>query len=184
MSDSSQPHELQPTRLLWPWDFPGKSTGVGCHRLLQYALESMSNQPLFSCCCCSVVQSCLTLCDPMDCSTPGFPVLHHLPEFAQLMSIESVMPSNHLIPCHLLLLLPSVFPSIRVFFPMSQLFASGGENIGVSASASGLSNEYSGLISFRIDWFDLLAGQWTLKSLLQYHSSKASIFQHSAFFMV
>ena len=127
---------------------------------------------------------CPTLCDPMDCSTPGFPVLHHLPEFAQLMSIESVMPSNHLIPCHLLLLLPSVFPSIRVFFPMSQLFASGGENIGVSASASGLSNEYSGLISFRIDWFDLLAGQWTLKSLLQYHSSKASIFQHSAFFMV
>ena len=94
MSDSSQPHELQPTRLLWPWDFPGKSTGVGCHRLLQYALESMSNQPLFSCCCCSVVQSCLTLCDPMDCSTPGFPVLHHLPEFAQLMSIELVMPPN------------------------------------------------------------------------------------------
>ena len=100
------------------------------------------------------------------------------------MSIESVMLSNYLILCHPLLLLPSIFPSIRVFFPMSQLFASGGENIGVSASASGLSNEYSGLISFRIDWFDLLAGQWTLKSLLQYHSSKASIFQHSAFFMV
>ena len=69
------------------------------------------------CCCCSVTRSCLTLCDPTDCSTPGFPVLHHLPEFAQahVMSIESMMPSNHLILCHPFLLLPWTFPSIRVF---------------------------------------------------------------------
>ena len=83
--------------------------------------------------CCSIVQ---TLCNPMVCSTPGFPVLHHLPEFAQkLMSIESVMPSNHLILCHPFLLPPSIFPSFRCF-QMSQLFASGGQSIGVSASAS------------------------------------------------
>ena len=62
------------------------------------------------CCCCSVAESSPTLCDPVDCSTPGFPVLHHLPELLKLMSIESVMPSNHLILCHPLLLLPSVFP--------------------------------------------------------------------------
>ena len=65
-------------------------------------------------CCCPVTQSCSVLCDPMDCSTPGFPVLHHLPELTQLMSIESVMPSNHLILCHPLILLTSIFPSIRV----------------------------------------------------------------------
>ena len=65
--------------------------------------------------CCSAAQSCLTLCNPMDCSTPGFPVLHHLLEFPQTMSIELVMPSNHCILCHPLLLLPSIFPSIRVF---------------------------------------------------------------------
>ena len=78
----------------------------------------------------SLAQVCPTLCNPMDCSMPGFPVLHHLPE-----SIESVMPSNHLILCHPLLLPPSIFPSIRVF-SMSQLFTSGGQNIGVSASTS------------------------------------------------
>ena len=88
------------------------------------------------------------------------------------------MPSNHLILCCCLILLPSVFPSIRVFF---KFFASGGQMIGASVLAS---NEYSGLILFRIDCFDLLAVQGTLKSLLQHHSSKASILQHSAFFMV
>ena len=99
----------------------------------------------------------------------------------KLMSIESVMLSNHLILC-CPLLLSSVFPSIRVF-PMSQLFAAGGQGIGASASASA-SSEYSGLISFRIDWFILLAAQGILKSLLQYRNSKISILWCSAFFMV
>ena len=98
----------------------------------------------------------------------------------KLISIESEMLSNHLILCHPLLL-PSIFPSIRVF--SSWFFASGGKSIGFSFSISP-SNEYSGLISFRIDWFDLLTVQGTHKSILQHHSSKASIFQHSAFFIV
>ena len=99
------------------------------------------------------------------------------------MSIELVIPSNHLILCRPLLLPPSTFLNIRVF-PRSQFFASGGQSIGVSASASALFNEYSGLTLFRMDWLDLLAIQETLKSLLQHHSSKASILWHSAFFMV
>ena len=95
------------------------------------------------------------------------------------------MPSNHLILCRPLLLLPSIFPTIRAF-PMSQLFASGGQSIGVSASTSSEhpSNEHPGLISYRMDWLDLLAVQGTLKSLLQHHSSKASILRHAAFFTV
>ena len=102
------------------------------------------------CCCCSVAQSCLTLCDPMDCSMPGFPVLHHLPELAQTHVHESLMTSNHLILCHPLLLLPSIFPSIRVFL-MSWLLASGGQSIGASVSISP-SSEYSGLISWLVFW--------------------------------
>ena len=98
----------------------------------------------------------------------------------RLMFIEWVMPSNHLILCHPHLFLPSIFPSIRVFSNES-LFTSDGQSIGASALAS---NEYSGLISFRIDQFDLHAVQGTLKSLFQHHSSKASVLQCSAFFMV
>ena len=86
-------------------------------------------------CCCSVTKSCPSLWDPMDCSTPGSPVLHYLQGLLKLTSIESVMLSNHLILCCPILLLPSVFPSIRVF-SMSQFFASGGQSIGASASAS------------------------------------------------
>ena len=136
---------------------------------------------LFSC---SVTQSCPTLCNPRDCSMPGFPVLHSLLEFAQIMSIESVMPSKHLILCHCpLLLLPSVFPSIRVFSSGSALHIRVLEPKYWSFSFSiSPSNKYSGLISFRIDWFDLLVVQGILKSLCQHRSSKASIFQHSAFF--
>ena len=104
---------------------------------------------------------------------PGFPVHHQLLEPTQLISIVLVMPSNHLILCHPFLLLPSIFPASRSF-PMSQFFASGGQSIGFSFSLSP-SNEYSRLISFRIDWVDLLAVQGTLKSLFQHHSSKASI---------
>ena len=99
----------------------------------------------------------------------------------KLMSIELVMPSNHLILCHPLLLLPSVFPSIRIFSNESALHIRWPKYWSFSLSPSG---EYSGLTSFRMDWLDLLAVQGTLKSLLQHHSSKASVFRHSAFFTV
>ena len=133
--------------------------------------------------CCSVTQSCLTLCDPMDCSTAGFSVLHHFPELAQTHIHASMMPSNHRILCHPLFLLPSVFLSIRVFSNESAVCVRWPKYWSFSFSIRP-SNEYSGLISFRIDWFDLLAVQGTLKSLLQHHSSKPSILQHSAFFIV
>ena len=126
---------------------------------------------------------CLALCDPVDCSTPGFPVLHYLLDLLKLMSIESVMPSNLLISCRPLLLLPLIFPTIRVFSNESALCIRWSKYWSFSFSISP-SNEYSGLISFRIDWFDLLAVQGTLKSLVQHHSSKASILWCSAFFMV
>ena len=99
----------------------------------------------------------------------------------KLMSIESVMPSNHLILCHSLLLLPSVFPSIRIFFNEPALHIRWPKYWSFSISPS---NEHPGLIFFRMDWLDLLAVQGTFKSLLQHHSSKASILQSSAFFMV
>ena len=128
-----------------------------------------------------MAKSCPTLCDPMGCSTPGFIVLHYFPEFAQI--VESVMPFNHLILYHPLLLLPSIFPNIRVFSNKSVLCIRWPKywsfNLCVSPS-----NVYSGLISSRIDWFDLFPVQGTLKSLLQHHSSKASILQCSAFFRV
>ena len=101
----------------------------------------------------------------------------------KLMSIESVMPSNHLILCYPLLLLPSIFPSIRVFSNESLLPIRWSKFWSFSFSISS-SNEYSGLISFRMNWLDFLAIQGTLKSLLQHHSSKASILRHSAFFRV
>ena len=101
----------------------------------------------------------------------------------KIMSTESVMPSNHLVLCHLLLLLPSIFPSIQVFSNESVLHIRWPKYWSFSFSISP-SNKYSGLISLRIDWFDLLAVQETLKSLLQHHSSEASILRHSAFFMV
>ena len=112
-----------------------------------------------------------------------FPVHHTLWSLLKLMSIESVMPPNHLILCRPLLLLSSIFPSIRVFSSELLLHIRWSKYWTFSFSISP-SNEYSGLIAFRIDWFDLLAVQGTLKSLLQHHSSKASILQHSAFFMV
>ena len=120
----------------------------------------------------SVAQPCLTLCDPMNHRTPGLPVHHQLPEFTQLMSIESVMPSKHLILC-CPLLPPSIFPSIRVFSNVSALCIRWPEYWSFSFSISP-SKEHPGLISFRMDWLDLLAIQGTLKSLLQHHSSKAS----------
>ena len=113
----------------------------------------------------------------MDCSTPGFPVLHYLLEFAQTHIIESVMPSNHLILGHYLFVLSSVFPNesaLCIRWPKYWSFS-----ISICPSS-----EYSGLISFRIDWFDLFAVQRTLKSHFQHHNLKASILQCSAFFMV
>ena len=126
------------------------------------------------CCCCSVAQSCPTLCDPMDCSTPDFPVHHQLPELAQthVHWVSGAIQPTHLILCHPLLLLPSIFPSIRVFYNESALLIRWPKCWSISFSIN-LSNEYSGLISFRTDWFDLLAVQGTLKSLLQHYQFKS-----------
>ena len=127
----------------------------------------------------SVAQSCLTLCDPMNCSTPGLPVHHHLLESIRLTSIESVMPSSHLILCKPLLLLPPIVPSIRVFSSESTLRMRWSKYQSFSFSIIP-SKEIPGLISFRMDWVDLLADRGTLKSLLQHHSSKASILRCSS----
>ena len=120
----------------------------------------------------------------MDFSRPGLPVsITNSQGLLRLMSIESVTPSKNLIPCHPILLLPSVFPSIKVFSSESALRIRWPKFCSFSFSISPFS-EYSGLISFRIDWLDLLAVQGTLKNLLQHHSSKASFLQCSAFFIV
>ena len=142
--------------------------------------------PAHFCHYCGSVQSlshCPTLCNPMDCSTPGLPVHHQLPEFTQIHVHWVGEPSNHLILCRSLFLPPSLFPSIRVFSNESVLCIKWPKYWRFSFSIS-ISNEYSGLISFRMDWLDLLAVQGTLKSLLQHHSSKASILRCSAFFIV
>ena len=118
---------------------------------------------------CSVAQSCPTLCNPMECSTLGFLVHHSFRGLLKLIYIELVMPSNHFILCHPLLLLPSIFPSIMVFSNVPVLHIKWPKNWSFSFGISS-SNEYSELISFRIDWLDLLAVQGTLKSLLKNHS--------------
>ena len=126
-----------------------------------------------------MAQSCPTLCDPMDCSTPSFPVHHQLPEPAQThvhWVDDAVQPSHPLLP----LLLPSIFPSIRVFSNESVLHIRWPKYWSLSTSPS---NEYLGLISYRMNCLDLLAVQGTLKSLLQHHSSKVSILRCSAFFI-
>ena len=131
----------------------------------------------------SGTQSSPTLCDPVDCSTPGLPVHHQLLELAQthIHWILDAIQTSH--PLHPLLLLPPIFPSIRVFSNKSVLRMRWPKYWSFSFSISP-SNEYSGLISFKMDWLDLLAVQGTLKSLLQHHSSKASILWRSAFFTV
>ena len=131
----------------------------------------------------SVAQSCLTLWDPMNCSTPHFPVHHQLPEHTEAHVRwvgDAMQPSHSLL---FLLLLPSIFPSIRLFSNESVLCIRWPKYWSFSLSISP-SNEYSGLISFRVDWLDLLAVWEPLKSLLQQHSSKASILWCSAFFIV
>ena len=135
------------------------------HYLLKeylYCILSLLSYQRFS----SVTQSCPTLCNPMDCSMPGFPVHYQLPEPTQHMSIELVMPFYYLILCHPLLL-PSSFRSIKVFFNDSVFCIRWPKYWSFSVSPS---NEYSGLISFRMDWLDLLAVQGTLKSLFLHHS--------------
>ena len=147
---------------------------IGTSVLLKKELNSASVQ--FS----SVPQSCLTFCNPMDCSTLGFPVHHLLQSLPKPMSIELGMPS---IVSHPLLLPPSIFPSIRVLSKESVLLITQPKYWNFSFSISP-SNEHSRLISFRMDWLDLLAVQGTLKSLLQHHNSKASILRCSVFFIV
>ena len=131
----------------------------------------------------SVAQLCPTLCDPMDGSTAGLLVHHQLLQFTHTHVCwvgDAIQPSH---PCHPLLLPPSIFPSIRVFSNESALRITWPKYWHFSFSISP-SSEYSGLISFRMDWLDLLAVQGTLNNLLQHHSLKASILWHSAFFVV
>ena len=128
-------------------------------------------------CCCSVAKSHPTFCNPMDCSTPGFPVLHSLPEFTETHArrvSDAIQPSHPLSSPS-----PTAIIPASGSFPVSQLF--GWLKYWCFSFSISPSNEYSGLISFRMDWLDLLAVQGTLKSLLQHHSSKASILRCSAF---
>ena len=133
-----------------------------------------------TCCYCSVAMSCLTLCDPMNCSMPGLPVHHQLLESTQTHAHrfdDAIQPSHPLSSPSP----PSIFPSIRVLSNESALHIRWPKYWSFSINPS---NEYSGLISFRIDWFDLLSVQGTPKSLLQHHSSKASVLRRSIFFVV
>ena len=182
-------------------DSPGKNTGVGCYALLQGIFPTQGSNPGLPHCkqilyglshqgsprilewISSVTQSCPTLCDPMDCNTWGFPVHHQFPELTETHVRwvgDAIQPSHPLSPTS-----PPAFnlPSIRVFSNESVPWISWPEYWSFSFIISP-SNEYSGLISFRMDWLDLLVLQGTLMSLLQHHSSKASILWHSAFFMV
>ena len=147
----------------------------GYHMAWNWQLHSLFPMSLFS----SVAQSCPTLCNPMDCSTPRLSVHHQLPEFTQThvhWIDDAIQPSHPLLSPSLL---PSIFPSIRLFSNESALLIRWPKYWSFSFNISP-SNEHSGLTSFRMDWLDLLAVQGTLKSLLQHHSSKASILQHSA----
>ena len=175
MSNSLQPHGPYPARLLHPWDFPGKNTGVGCHCLLR--ITSLSVQ--FS----LVSQLCLTLCDPMNCSKPGLPVHHQLLEFTQThihWVSDAIQPSN-----------PLSSPS-PLAFNLSWnrgLFQWVGSSHQVAKILEFQIQHQSfqwilGLISFRMDWLDLLPVQRTLKSLHEHHSSKTLILWRSGFYTV
>ena len=142
---------------------------------IEYNSKMIDLSLTIPCCYCSVVKSCLTLCDPLNCSRPGFPLLHCVLEFAQT-HVHWVSSGVCLILCCPLLLLTSVFPRIRVFSNESVLWIRWPKDWSFSIS--------QGWLCFRINWFDLLAVQGTLKSLLQHHSSKALILQCSACFMV
>ena len=161
---------------------PGNSQQVSVLSFIKKHRERVAvfRCPLIPCfpCGCSVSKLCLVLCNPMDCSMQGFTVI-----ISRSLAIELVMPSNHLLLCCPLLLLPLIFPNIGVFSSESALHIRWPEYWSFSFSISP-SKEYSGLVSLRIECFDLLAVQGTLKSLLQPHTLKASILWLSAFFMV
>ena len=163
----------------------GFPSPLGNHRPLSrvpYVMQSVLISYLFYTSVASVAQLCPTLCDPVDCSVPDFPVHHHLLEHVQTHVHrvgDAIQPSH---PLSTPSPPASIFRSIRIFSSESVLCIRWPKYWSFILSISP-SNEYSGLISFRIDWFDLLAVQGSLKSLLQHHSSKASILQHSAFFM-
>ena len=181
VSSSVMSDSLDWARLLYPWNSSGKNTGVGCHSLMRKHTplclifidlpRLLLHQPLllsaFDLCCCSVTKLCPTLCKPMGCSTPGFPVLHHLPEFAQThvhWVSDTITPSHSLLS---LLLLPSIFPSIKVFPNESALHIRWPKYWNFSISSS---NEYSGLVYFRIDWFDFLVTlSYILPLYMLYH---------------
>ena len=154
-----------------------KHWGVQLHRAPEVMQRGFVSFCFSDLCFCAIqfssVQSPsrVQLCNPMDCTIQASLSITNSWILLKLMSIESVMPSNHLILCHPLLFLPSIFPSIKVFSSESALCIRCPEYWSFSFSISS-SKEYSGLISFRIDWFDLLAVQGTLKSLLQHHRSK------------
>ena len=191
--------QLCPT--LWPhglyrrWNSPGQNTGVGSRSLLQGIFPNQEWNPGLLHCRWILYQlshssvqwlSRVQLCNPMGCSTLGFPVHHQLQELAQTNVYQvgdANQPTHPLSFSSSLLLMPSVFPSIRVFSNELALCIRWPKYWSFSFSNSP-SNEYSGLISFRMNWFDLLAVQGTLKSLLQHHTSKPSILRHSTFFMV
>ena len=158
-------------------DFCYKWTSHSCDKGVSFLLVSKG-----WCCFCSVTKSCPTLWDPMHCSTPGSSVFHCFLEFAQMHAIELVMLFKYLITWCPFPLLPSTFPSIRVFSSELALHIRWPKYWSFSISISPC-NEYSRLISFRIDWF-VRAVQGSLKSILQHHNSKASILRHPAFLMV
>ena len=169
------PYRWQPTSLPRPWDSPGKNTGVGCHSVLVnfffivvVSVQLVSHVWLFETPWAASRQAPLSFTISWS--------------FLKLVSFESVMLSNHIILCHLLLP-PSIFPSIMVFSNDLALHVEWSNYWSFSFNINP-SNEYSGLSSFRINWFNLLAVQGTLKSLLQHNSLKSSILQCSAFFVV
>ena len=166
MKDHLKLHERKPEKLI------GK---INCNHIRGGQFSSVH----FS----SVPQLCPTLCDPMNRSMTGLPIHHQPSDSLRLTSIESVMPSSHLILGRPLLLLPPIPPSIRVFSNESTLRMRWPKYWSFNFSIIP-SKEIPGLISFRMGWLDLLVVQGTLKSLLQHHSSKAAILQHSAFFTV
>ena len=192
---------LWPTRLLCSWEFYSKNTGVGCHALLQRIFPTQALNPGLLHCRwifyrlshqgspvshISLVQSLSRvqlLVTPWTAAHQASQSITSSRSIPKPMSTESVMPSNHLILCHPLLLLPSILPSIRVFSNESALHIRWQKYWSFSFNISP-SNEHLGLISFRIDWLDLLAVQGTLKSPLQHYSSKASILLCSALFIV
>ena len=196
VSDSLQPH-----RLYGPWNSPGQNTGMGCLSLLQgiFPTQGLNPGPPH---CRQILYQLSHKGSPSGLIS-SVQLLSHFWLFAtpwiaarqaslsitncrtllKLMSIKSVMPSSHLILCHPLLLLPLIFPSIRVFSNESILCIKWSKYWNFSFSISP-SNECSGLISFRMDWLDPQAVQGILKSLLQHHSSKVSVLQHSTFFTV